>query len=393
MLTDKTVVLGITGSIAAYKAAELASSLTKMGAKVDTVMTEAAQKFIAPLTLRSLTRRMVACDMWSSPENFSITHVSLAQAADVMVIAPATANFIAKMAYGLADDLLSSIVLATKAPVIVAPAMNNNMYDNPATQENIARLKERGFLIVDPETGYLACDMIGKGRLADIDAIVDTIKVLLGRVGDLAGKKVVVTAGGTREAIDPVRFIGNRSSGKMGYALAETARDRGADVTLISASQLKQPLGMHVLHVENAAQMLEAVRQSVCDTDVLVMAAAVADFRSRTTAENKIKKDEMVFNMELERTPDILAEITGKFLRIGFAAETDNLLNNAKKKLVEKKLDLIVANDVMAFGSGFGADTNKVILIGCDGKETDLPLMSKRDVANKVWDWVAANTA
>lgn len=388
MLTDKTVVLGITGSIAAYKAAELASCLTKAGAKVETIMTEAAQQFILPLTLSSLTHRPVACDMWTPPENFNIKHISLSQAADVMVIAPATANIIAKMAHGLADDLLSSVVLATKAPVIVAPAMNSNMYENRATQENLARLKERGFLIVEPEIGHLACDAIGKGRLAGVDAIVSAIKMLLGRASSLAGKKVVVSAGGTREPIDPVRFIGNRSSGKMGYALAEVARDRGAEVTLVSAAQLAQPWGVRVINVESAAQMAQAVNQEVCNADVLIMAAAVADYSPKTTAENKIKKDTPAFSMELERTPDILAEVEGDFLRIGFAAETEDLLCNARKKLSDKKLDLIVANDVTIQGSGFGADTNKVVLIGRDGQEDDLPLMTKHEVAGKVLDWV-----
>ncbi|MCL2706984.1 MAG: bifunctional phosphopantothenoylcysteine decarboxylase/phosphopantothenate--cysteine ligase CoaBC [Dehalococcoidia bacterium] len=392
MLTDKTIVLGITGSIAAYKAAELASRLTKAGAKVETVMTEAAQRFIVPLTLQSLTHRPVACDMWTPLENFSITHVSLAQAADVAVIAPATANIIAKMAYGLADDLLSSIVLATKAPVIVAPAMNNNMYESSVTQENIARLRARGFVIVEPEIGHLACNAIGKGRMADIDTVVDAINMILRRERDMAGKRVVITAGGTREPIDPVRFIGNRSSGKMGHALAEAARDRGADVTLISTVSLSQPSNMRVVHVESASQMLEAVMQTVWQADVLVMAAAVADYRPKTTQENKIKKDAAVLNIELERTLDILAEVEGDFLRIGFAAETENLLDNARKKLVDKRLDLIAANDVTIAGSGFGSDTNKVTLISRDGKEYDLPLMPKRDVADKVWDWVAANT-
>jgi len=269
--------------------------------------------------------------------------------------------------------------------------MNNNMYESPATQENIARLKERGFLIIEPEIGRLACDAVGKGRLVDIDTIVGVINTLLGRAGDMAGKKVVITAGGTREPIDPVRFIGNRSSGKMGYALAEIARDRGADVTLISASQLKQPMGMRVIHVENADQMLQTVKYAVQGVDVLVMAAAVADFRAKKPAENKIKKDMLMSSIELEYTPDILAEVGGDFMRIGFAAETENLLNNAKKKLVAKRLDLVVANDVTVLDSGFGADTNKVTLICRDGKEIDLPLMSKLDIAGKIWDWVVAN--
>ncbi len=391
MLTDKIVVLGISGSIAAYKAAELASKLTHAGVRVDVIMTEAAQKFIAPLTLRSLTHRPVASDMWESSGEYRISHVSLAQAADVLVIAPATADIIAKISCGMADDLLSTTVLATKAPVIIAPAMNVNMYENPVTRQNLSKLKERGFIIVEPGTGRLACDAVGRGRLAETDQIIGAIKMALIHEGDMAGKKVVVTAGGTREPIDPVRFIGNRSSGKMGYALAEAARDRGASVTLISAANLNLPVGIDVVYVETAAQMLEAVNKSVKGAEALVMAAAVADFRPRVMAKSKIKKAALSLNMELERTPDILAEVDGNFIRVGFAAESENLLANAKKKLADKVLDLIVANDVTAMGSGFGTDTNKVTLISRDGNEEDLPLMTKREVADKVWDWVVAN--
>ena len=391
MLTDKIVVLGITGSIAAYKAAELASKLTQAGIRVDVVMTEAAQKFISPLTLRSLTRRPVVTSMWEMSSEFSIQHVSLAQAADVVVIAPATANIIARIACGMADDLLSATVLATRAPVIIAPAMNTNMYENPITKENLTRLKERGFTIIEPGCGRLACDSVGKGRLAETKQIIGTIKMLLGRDGDMAGKKVVVTAGGTREPIDPVRFIGNRSSGKMGYALAEAARDRGASVTLISTTSLPEPAGMDVIYVESAAQMLDAVQKAANGAEALVMAAAVADFRPKVMAKSKIKKAALSLDLELERTPDILAEVDGNFIRVGFAAESENLVINAKKKLADKVLDLIVANDVTAKGSGFGSDTNKVTLISRDGNEEDLPLMTKREVADKVWDWVVAN--
>jgi len=391
MLTDKIVVLGITGSIAAYKAAELASKLTQAGVRVDVVMTEAAQKFISPLTLRSLTHRSVASDMWEPSEEYRIIHVSLAQAANVIVIAPATANIIARIACGMADDLLSATVLATGAPVIIAPAMNTNMYENPVTQENLAKLKERGFTIIEPDCGRLACDAVGKGRLAETEQIIGAIQMLLGRDGDMAGKKVVVTAGGTREPIDPVRFIGNRSSGKMGYALAEAARDRGASVTLISAASLPEPAGMVVVYVESAAQMLDAVQKAVKGSNALVMAAAVADFRPKVMAKSKIKKAALSLDLELERTPDILAEVDGNFIRVGFAAESENLVINAKKKLADKVLDLIVANDVTAKGSGFGSDTNKVTLISRDGNEKDLPLMTKREVADKVWDWVVAN--
>ncbi len=391
MLTDKIVVLGITGSIAAYKAAAVASRLTQAGVRVDVVMTEAAQKFISPLTLRSLTHRLVASDMWEPLEEHRISHVSMAQAADVVVIAPATANIIAKIACGMADDLLSSMVLATKAPVIIAPAMNVNMYENPVTHANIEKLRERGFYIVEPCTGRLACDTVGRGRLAETAQIMGAIKIVLGKNGDMAGKKVVVTAGGTREPIDPVRFIGNRSSGKMGYALAESARDRGARVTLVTAAGLPEPTGIETLAVESAAEMLAAVQKAVKGADALVMAAAVADFRPKVMAKSKIKKATLSLNMELERTPDILADAEGNFIRVGFAAESENLLANAKKKLADKVLDLIVANDVTAAGSGFGTDTNKVTLISRDGSETDLPLMTKREVADKVWDWVVTN--
>jgi phosphopantothenoylcysteine decarboxylase/phosphopantothenate--cysteine ligase len=329
--------------------------------------------------------------MWEMTSEFSIEHVSLAQAADVFVIAPATSNTIAKLANGLADNILTSTVLATKAPVIIAPAMNVNMWENPATQENLKKLQERGFIFVAPGCGRLACGLEGKGRLAEISEIMGVVKMVLGRQGDMAGKKVVVTAGGTREAIDPVRFIGNRSSGKMGYALAEAARDRGAEVTLISASNLPAPTGLDFVCVENAAEMLEAVQKSVKKADALVMAAAVADFKPKVMAKSKIKKAMLTLNLELERTPDILSEVEGNFMRVGFAAESENLLANARKKMAEKTLDLIVANDVTAQGCGFGSDTNKVTLISRDGKEQDLPLMPKREVADKIWDWVIAN--
>ncbi|MCL2679567.1 MAG: bifunctional phosphopantothenoylcysteine decarboxylase/phosphopantothenate--cysteine ligase CoaBC [Dehalococcoidia bacterium] len=387
MLKDRTIVLGVTGSIAAYKAAELASYLTKAGAQVDVILTDAAQKFITPLTFRSLTHRPVAVGMWELSESFSSQHISLAQAADAVVIAPATADIIAKLAYGLADDLLSTTVLATKAPVIVVPAMNTNMYENPVTQENIGRLVARGFTFVEPATGRLACDTVGKGRMASQNEIVDTIGRVLG-AGDMVGLRVVVTAGGTREAIDPVRFIGNRSSGKMGYAMAETARDRGAGVVLVSTSTLPAPAGVEFIAVESAAEMLEAVLEAVRDADVLVMAAAVADFKPKVTAKSKIKKSVPVQNLELERTPDILSEVKGKFIRVGFAAESENLLSNARGKLSEKKLDIVIANDVTVEGAGFGSDNNKVTIISRDGSEDDLPLMPKLEVADKIWDRV-----
>ncbi len=280
MLTNKTIVLGITGSIAAYKAADIASKLTQAGAKVEVVMTESATKFIAPLTLRSVTNRPVVTDMFEPAAQWSLTHIALAEAADVVVIAPATANIIAHLAAGIADDMLTCTVLATTAPVIVAPAMNVNMFQNPVTQDNLAKLKARGFTIVDPAYGRLASGKMGLGRLAEVETIIGTIQQILGRKGDLAGKRIVVTAGGTQEPIDPVRYIGNHSSGKMGYAIAEASRDRGATVSLITApTSLPEPVGIEVTHIQTAAQMKEAVAKAVAQADALIMASAVADYQ------------------------------------------------------------------------------------------------------------------
>ena len=389
MLTDKTIVLGITGSIAAYKAADIASRLTKEGARVEVVMTEAATWFLAPLTLSSITGRGVVTDMFEPDSQRTIEHVALGEAADAVVIAPATASLIAKLAAGIADEMPALIVLATKAPIILAPAMHANMYENSITQENLAKLKARGFVIVEPEHGRLASGGVGRGRLADTDKIVGTIKQVLGRRGDLAGKKLVVTAGGTQEPIDPVRHIGNPSSGKMGYAIAEAARDRGADVKLITApTSLPQPAGVEVIPVKTTLEMQKAVTKAVAKADALIMAAAVTDYQPKTTAKEKIKKDTPELKLELVRTPDILAEVKGDFIRVGFAAESNDIVANAKKKLEKKKLDMIVANDITAADSGFGVDTNKVILIDKKGKVEKLPLMSKREVADRILDGV-----
>jgi phosphopantothenoylcysteine decarboxylase/phosphopantothenate--cysteine ligase len=389
MLTNKTIVLGVTGSIAAYKAADIASRLTKAGAKVDVVMTEAATRFIAPLALRSITGRTVVTDMFDLDSQHTIEHIALAEAADVVVIAPATASLIAKAAAGIPDDMVTLVLLATKAPVILAPAMNVNMLANPITQENLAKLKARGFTVVDPEYGRLASGAKGKGRLADIDQIIATIKQVLGRSGDLAGRRVVVTAGGTQEPIDPVRHIGNPSSGKMGYALAEAARDRGAEVTLVTAPvSLLEPAGVEVIPVRTTIEMKQAVAKATAKADALIMAAAVTDYQPKTTAKAKIKKEAQSLNLELVRTPDILAEVKGNFLKVGFAAESEDVVANAKKKLQKKQLDLIVANDITDKKSGFGVDTNKVTLIDKKGKVEKLPLMSKREVADKILDRV-----
>ena len=387
MLANKTVVLGITGGIAAYKAADIASKLTQAGARVEVVMTESATKFIAPLTFRSLTGRPVVTDMFELASEFSLEHIALAEAADVVAIAPATANIIAKLAAGIADDMLTCTVLATKSPVIVAPAMNVNMFQNSITQDNLAKLKARGFTIVDPTYGRLASGKIGVGRLAEVDKIMGTINQVLGRSGDLAGKRIVVTAGGTQEPIDPVRHIGNRSSGKMGYAMAEAARDRGATVSLITApTSLPEPVGIEVVCIKTAAEMKEAVAKVTAQTDALIMTAAVADYQPKSVAEAKIKKETPSLTLELIRTPDILAEVKGDFLKVGFAAESQDIVANAKQKLEKKQLDLIVANDITDSSSGFGVDTNKVTLIDRKGNIDSLPLLAKREVADKILD-------
>jgi len=390
MLTNKIIVLGVTGGIAAYKAADIASKLVQAGANVRVVMTKSATEFVSPLTFRSLTNNPVATEMFNSTSEFSIEHVALAEAADIVVIAPTTANTIAKLATGIADDMLSSTVLATTAPVVVAPAMNVNMFQNPVTQDNLAKLKARGFTIVDPVYGRLASGKMGLGRLAEVETIIGTIKQVLGRSGDLAGKRIVVTAGGTQEAIDPVRYVGNHSSGKMGYAMAEAARDRGAKVTLITApTSLLEPAGIEVTHVENAVQMKEAVAKATAQADALIMAAAVADYQPKSVAKGKIKKEAAAgLTLELVRTPDILTEVKGNFLRVGFAAESEDMVANARQKLEKKQLDLIAANDITAADSGFGVDTNKVTLISRDGKVASLPLLTKREVADKVLDKV-----
>ena len=391
MLTNKTIVLGITGSIAAYKAADIASKLTQAGSRVEVVMTKSAIEFISPLTFRSLTGRPVVTSMWELASEFSIEHVALAEAADVVVIAPATANITAKLAGGIADDMLTCTVLATEAPVIVAPAMNVNMFQNPITQDNLAKLKARGFTIVDPAYGRLASGKIGLGRLAEVEKIIGSIQQVLGRSGDLADKRIVVSAGGTQEAIDPVRYVGNRSSGKMGYAMAEAARDRGAKVTLITApTSLPEPVGIEVTHIETAVQMKEAVAKATAQADALIMAAAPADYQPKSAASQKIKKEAAAgLTLELIRTPDILAEVKGSFIRVGFAAETEDHVENARQKLEKKQLDIIVANDVTSPDSGFGVDTNRVTLISRDGKIDSLPLLTKREVADRILDKVA----
>lgn len=388
MFEGRTVVLGVTGSISAYKAVDLASKLTQRGIKVDVVMTEAATKFISPLTFRSVTHRQVFTDMFAEVSEFEIEHVALAERADVVAIVPATANTISKLAAGIADNLLTCVVLATQAPVILAPAMDRGMYASRITQENLDKLRLRGFIVVGPAYGRLASGLEGWGRLAEVEEILAEILKALGRNGDLAGRKVVITAGGTQEPLDPVRYIGNYSSGRMGFALAEAARDRGAKVKLIAAAtSLSPPYGVEVIRVKTSLQMREVVLQEAPRADALIMAAAVADFRPKTISEGKIKRGKDALTLELASTPDILAEATAP-VKVGFAAESEDLLENAKRKLKEKGLDLIVANDITSPESGFGAETNKVTLIS-EQEEIELPVMPKSEVAHRVLDRVA----
>ena len=390
VLEGKNVVLGVTGSIACYKALDLASKLTQAGALVDTIMSYGATQFVTPLAFRSITHRPVVTNTFDPDSELSVEHVALAQRANVVVVAPATAHVIAKMATGLADDPLTTTILATKAPVLVAPAMDGHMYDNPATQENLERLKSRGITVVGPTIGRLASGLEGMGRLVEVPELMGHIRAILGRTGDLAGRTVLVSAGGTQEPIDPVRVITNRSSGKMGYAIAEAARDRGARVVLVTASNgLPEPATVQLVKVTTAQEMRDAVLKRVGDADALIMAAAVADYKAASVSPGKLKKESGPLSILLDKTPDILEEAQGKFIKVGFAAESDNLLENATEKLHKKDLDLVVANDITAEGSGFGSDSNKVTLLGKNGTVEDLPLMPKYEVACHILDRVA----
>jgi phosphopantothenoylcysteine decarboxylase/phosphopantothenate--cysteine ligase len=392
------VVLGVSGSIAAYKAVALASALTQAGAVVDVILTREATELVRPLSFQAITHRPAHTDMFSLLAETEIGHVTLGHQADVVVVAPATAHTLARLALGLADDLLTTTVLASRAPLLLAPAMESNMLLHPAIQQHLRTLRERGAVIVEPAVGHLASGAVGPGRLAEPAAIVEAIRCLSARRGDLAGWRVVVTAGGTQEPIDPVRVIANRSSGKMGYAVATAARDRGASVTLISApTSLEPPLGVAVVAVRTATEMCDAVLAAVANADALVMAAAVADYQVAEQRPAKLKKSAAPLRLDLVPTPDILAAVatarttgTGPRLVVGFAAESEDLLANARLKRERKRLDLIVANDVTQEGSGFGTDTNQVALLDRAGTETMLPLLPKLEVAHRIWDRVRA---
>ena len=389
-LSNKHILLGITGSIAAYKAVELASTLTQAGALVDVILTPAAEKFITPLTFQSVTGRkaFTDADLWGGQAH--VLHVGLGHAADLLVVAPCTANTLGKLARGLADSLLTITALAAPCPLLVAPAMDAGIYTHPATQENVRILSERGVHFAGPVEGRMASGLVGLGRFVEPAELLGSIRLILGRDGLLAGKKIVITAGGTQEPLDPVRVLTNRSSGKQGYALAQVALDAGGTVVLVSApTALTPPVGARCILINTAQEMLDAVLAESAGADALVMAAAVADFRPKHIAENKFKKRDGVPQVELEAAPDVLAAVAGLGSRrprvvIGFAAESRDLLENAEAKLKAKNLDMIVANDITAPDSGFGVDTNRVTLLFSDAKEEPLSLMSKDEVAETI---------
>jgi phosphopantothenoylcysteine decarboxylase/phosphopantothenate--cysteine ligase len=392
-LEGKRVLLGVTGSIACYKAADLASKLTQLGAQVDVALSSAANNFVTPLTFQSVTGRRAYTDedLWG-PEGH-VLHVNLGKHADLIVIAPATANTLAKLAGGFSDNLITLAALSSTAPLLVAPAMDGGMYEHPATQANMETLRQRGVTILGPASGRMASGLSGMGRMLEPAEILGHVRVALGRSGPLAGRKFVVTAGGTQEAIDPVRSIANRSSGKQGYALAQAALDLGAQVSLISGpTALTPPIGVELIDVHSAEQMRSAVLAQAKGADALLMAAAVADFKVSNTAAQKIKRAEGIPQIKLEANPDILKEVADMKDRprvvVGFAAESNDLLRNAQGKLSAKKLDLIVANDIAASDAGFEVDTNRVVLIDKSGQAEELPLLSKDEVARKILDRV-----
>ena len=388
-LTNKRIVLGVTGSIACYKALELVSKLVQNGALVDTIMTKSSQEFLTPLAFKSITHRDVVTNMYDINSEFAINHVGLAESADIIVIAPATANTIAKISNGMSDDSLTTTVLASKCPIVIAPAMDGNMFDNPATQSNIATLISRGVFISGPEYGRLASGLIGNGRMTSPKNLVDIITMTLGSKGDLSGKKILISAGGTTEPIDPVRFITNKSSGKMGYSIAAAARDRGANVTLVSASNmLENPIGIQIKKVRTSSEMYDVISKEITEMDAIIMAAAVSDWTPKKYSDSKSKKNGSEnWSIDLIKTTDIIANISKpNLIKIGFAAESDNLIQNGKSKIQSKSLDLIVANDILDKENGFESDTNKVSIIHPNGDVEIIPTMPKYEVGNEILD-------
>ncbi len=394
MLKGKTVILGVTGSIAAYKTAALASMLIKQHAEVHVIMTKNATNFINPITFETLTNHKCLVDTFDRSFEFHVAHVNLAEQADVMMIAPASANVIGKLASGIADDMLTTTAMACKAPMLISPAMNTNMYENPIQQDNLKKLASYGFEIIEPATGMLACRDVGKGKMPEPEVLMEHILKAIAKDKDLAGKKVLVTAGPTQEAIDPVRCITNHSSGKMGYALAREAMLRGADVTLVTGPcAIGPPMFVGVVPVVSAQDMCDAVTGLADSSDIIVMAAAVADYRPSEVSEEKVKKSDDDMSIPLVRTTDILETVgehkrEGQFI-CGFSMETENMLKNSRAKLEKKNLDMIVANNLKTEGAGFGTDTNVVTLITPDG-ETELPIMSKQEAAGCILDAVVS---
>lgn len=391
ILKDKKIIVGVTGSIAAYKSCELVRNLIKKEAEVQVVMTKNASRFITPLTLQTLSGKRVANDAFDLEWESKIGHIHLADSSDLIVVAPASASFIGKLANGITDNLLTTVIVASKAKIIICPAMNVNMYRNSIVSENIRKLENAGYMIVEPYEGDLACGWEGKGRLADIEDIsIEVEKELSPK--DLKGKKILITAGATREFVDPVRFISNPSSGKMGYSIASAAWMRGGDVTLITGyAEIPPPYGINTIKVESSDEMYKAVMSNMKGKDVIIKAAAVSDYKSAGKRTNKIKKSAKSITLELTKTKDILKEIgdnkNGTFL-VGFAAESENITENSKKKLKNKNLDLIVANDIKQEGAGFGSDTNIVRIISKDGKKFDLPLMAKEELGHEILNFV-----
>ena len=393
MLKGKTVVIGVSGGIAVYKTLDVVSRLRKLGVNVNVIMTKSATEFVTPLSFQSLSQNYVVCDMFEDPKTWDVEHISLAKRADVFLIAPATANVIGKIANGIADDMLTTTVMATKAKVLIAPAMNTNMYENPILQRNINTLKELGYNFVEPESGRLACGDTGKGKLASPETIVDEVVKLLSKGQDLKGKSIIVTAGPTVESIDPMRYITNRSTGKMGYSIAKEAIERGADVTLITGpTNLTPPQNLKKLvKIESAKDMYEAVLENLDENDVVIKSAAVADYKPKNYSDKKIKKSNDDLIIELDRNKDIayeLGKIKKNKILVGFAAETNDLIENAKGKISKKNLDFIVANDLTESGAGFGTDTNIVKIIDKDGNIAKYPQMKKDEVADVILDKV-----
>lgn len=395
MTNKKCVVIGVSGGIAVYKALDIISALRKQDIDVRVIMTESATEFVTPLSFQSLSQNMVACDMFAEPKAFEIQHISLAQRADLMLIAPATANVIGKVANGIADDMLSTTIMATTAKVIFAPAMNTNMYKNVMVQNNIEKLKSFGYGFIEPASGRLACGDIGIGKLADVNTIVETVLGELNKSSkkqDLLGKKVLISAGPTISAIDPVRFITNRSTGKMGYSLAKEAKERGAEVVLVSGpTTLEKPLGVNVINIDTNEQMKDAILEHFHNSDIVIKSAAVADYKPKEYSTQKIKKGDGDLNLVFTRDNDILKLLGDKKthqLLVGFAAESNDVIENAKKKLTNKNLDFIVANDITAKETGFGTDDNKVIIISNKGEEKELEKMSKKEVASNIFDTI-----